>query len=101
MIACGSIFMLTAVSQHIPDAFRRHLQRLSVGQVRVTGSEPQAETVPVETRNHVQVNVENVLACRLPVGQKHVEPLAIEPAHVERGGYSLRNTKHPGARICG
>ena len=88
-------------SQHVPDAFRRHLQRLPVGHVCVIGPEPEAETVPVETGDHVQVNVENVLARRLPVGQKQVDPLAIEPALVERGGHSLRDTEHPGARICG
>jgi hypothetical protein len=55
----------------------------------------------VETWDHVQVNVEYLLARRLTIGQKQVDPLTLETAPVERGGYSLRDTKHSSARIFG
>jgi hypothetical protein len=77
------------------------LQRLSAGQDRATWPEPEAETIPVERRDHVQVKVEDVLASRLSIGQKQVDPLAVGPALVERCGYSLRDTRPPGARFLG
>ena len=85
-------------SQRGPDAFRGLFQCFPARSVRVARAEPQAEAVSIETRENVQVNVEDLLACRLAVGGEKVDPFAIEPPLVERGGDLLGDADH--VRSC-
>jgi len=45
--------------------------------VRVAGVESQAEAVSIEAREDVQVDVEDLLARRLAVGQEQIDPFTI------------------------
>jgi len=45
--------------------------------VRVAGAESQAEAVSIEAREDVQVDVEDLLARRLAVGQEQIDPFTI------------------------
>ena len=67
--------------------------------VRVAGAESQAEAVSIEAREDVQVDVEDLLARRLAVGQKEVDLFAFEPALVESRGDLLGAAEHVSARI--
>ena len=47
------------------------------------------------------MHVADLLARRLTVGQEEIDPLAIEPALVERDSYFLGGTEHVATSILG
>jgi hypothetical protein len=49
----------------------------------------------------VQLNVEHLVARRLAVDQKEVDPLAPEVAGIKRGGDLLGGAEHAGAGLVG
>ncbi len=90
-----------ARSQHAPDPLRGPLQLLPAWAVGVVRAERQAEAVTLEAGDDVQVDVEDVLSGSLPVCEEEVDPLAPEPATVERGGYLLGRAEQSGAGVFG
>ncbi len=59
----------------------------------------QPERVTSETREDMEVEVEDVLERCLAIGQKKVDTLASEPRLSDRGGNSLRNLEDVGAEV--
>jgi hypothetical protein len=76
-------------------------QFIPVRSVRVAGPESRAEAISIEAREDVQMDVEDLLSCRLTVGQEKIDPLAIEPALVESNRYPLGGTEHVGTSLFG
>jgi hypothetical protein len=74
-------------------------QFIPVRSVRVAGPESRAEAISIEAREDVQMDVEDLLSCRLTVGQEKIDPVAIEPALVESN--PLGGTEHVGTSLFG
>ena len=55
-----------------------------------------AHAVAREPGDDVEVNVEDVLAGRLAVGQEEVDPLAADPRCADRGGHALGHAHQVG-----
>src|SRR5207247_2075823 len=68
------------------DFFRRAIEFCSFRRPAVAASSPDPESVPAESRQHVEVHVEDLLAGRLPVREPQVHRLARQSAAPERRG---------------
>src|SRR5205823_11368589 len=65
----------------------RSIQFESLLRPAVVGPRPDAESVASEPREHVEVQVEDLLACLLSIGQPKIHRLAPQSAAAERGGH--------------
>jgi hypothetical protein len=77
-------------------------QRVKLGPRRTIAIPwPKSETEPIPhvTRNDVQMDVEHLLACGLPVGQEKVNAFALDAAMPEGSGDPLGHTKHVPPRL--
>jgi hypothetical protein len=88
-------------SQRFPNTPSSLFQFVPASTVRVAGSESQAEAISIEAREDVQMDVEDLLSCRLTVGQEKIDPVAIEPALVESNRNPLGGTEHVGTSLFG
>jgi hypothetical protein len=61
----------------------------------------QSETIFIETRKYMQVNVENFLACSLAVGYEKIDTCAFEATLTQRGINVAGNDEHARALCVG